>query len=73
MRLLRNEPAGKKSVWLKSWNIKAEYLYVYFSNTNASQTGNNIAPTYPNQIFNYSSNFRSYLLRLGLNYKFNQL
>lgn len=55
----------------KNINVKAEYLFVHFGDTNATASGNSLSIAYPNQTFKYSTNFETHMLRVGLNYNFN--
>jgi outer membrane immunogenic protein len=51
-------------------SVKAEYLFVDFSNTAGSVTANNLAPFFPHQTFTHSAGLRADIVRAGLNYRF---
>lgn len=65
--------AGVEFELSQKWSFKAEYLYVYFNNTNATETGSNLTVNYPQQVFNYSTNLRTSILRVGVNYRLDNL
>lgn len=60
--------AGLEYKLTPRFSIKAEYIYVNFSSTNATTTGNNILVTNPDQIFKYSERFNASFIRIGINY-----
>lgn len=51
------------------FSVKAEYLNVYFNDTNATQTGSRVGQVFPPGSYSYSTNFRANMVRLGFNYK----
>jgi opacity protein-like surface antigen len=52
-------------------SVKADYLHVGFGNTAGASTANNLLPAFPAQAFTHSSDLKADMVRVGLNYHFN--
>jgi opacity protein-like surface antigen len=61
---------GVEAPLTKRLSLKVDYLYVDFANAAASATANNLTPTFPGQVFSYSSDLKANIVRAGLNYRF---
>jgi opacity protein-like surface antigen len=62
--------AGVEAPLADRLSFKIEYQYVNFGSSTATQTGNNLAPFFPNQIFTHSGDLTANIVRAGLNYHF---